>query len=146
MKMTWKISQIRYCKIYFQTFYSGILFNSPGLSKANVTVSALSSHLKVTMSSFPAHFRILDSVPVSIPIVMFLSHLKGSNPSALSARDTKLTWLLSMACMLTPLLEQSQFAEGTRSLIPSKSFLSKLPCISLASNMVLNRPGILRRL
>lgn len=64
---------------------------SLGLSKTNDTVSPESSALIVMLSSLLAHLRIFDSVLVSMPRVMFLSHLYGSKPSALIDSDTKLT-------------------------------------------------------
>lgn len=62
-----------------------------GLSKIKDTVSVDSSALTVMLSSLLAHFRILDSEAVSMPRMMFLSHLNGSNPSLLREMDTKLT-------------------------------------------------------
>ena len=107
------------------------------LSKTNDTVSPESSALIVMLSSLLAHLRIFDSVLVSMPSVMFLSHLYGSKPSELIDSDTKLTWLLSMACTVKPLLAQSQLALGTKSFIASRTFLSTFPCGSFASNILI---------
>ena len=121
------------CKFELKVWNNNYLL---GLSNIKDTVSVDSSALTVILSSLLAHFRILDSEAVSMPRMMFLSHLNGSNPSLLREMDTKLTWLLSIAWTETPVLEHSQFALGTKSLMASRIFLRRLPCVSFASNIL----------
>ena len=59
----------------------------------------------------------------------------GSKPSALSSMVTRLTWLLSMACSDMPVALQSKLASLTRSLMASRTFLSRLPVLRRASNI-----------
>lgn len=132
-------------------------------SNMNVTVSPSSAAFIVTISSFPAHFKILARLaklmparhvkagcqrhaapplhhaarrsPTLSPILMFLSQRKCSKPSERSNIVTSDTWELSIAWSWKPALLQSKFASVTKSFTASTTFFSRLPCTSLASNM-----------
>ena len=109
-----------------------------GLSNMNVTESPPSSALMVMISSFPAHLSILAMLVRFIPMEMLRSHRKCSKPSDLRSSATRATWLESMACNENPVEEQSKLASVTKSLMASNTFLSKLPCTSLSSNILLS--------
>lgn len=102
----------------------------------NVMVSPSSSALSVMMSSFPAHLSILDMFCRLMPSARFRSQRKWSKPVSLSKRETRATWLESMACSAIPVSEQSKLVSVTRSLMASRTFFSREPCRSLPSNIV----------
>ena len=71
-----------------------------------------------------------------MPIDRFLSHLYVSKPSDFILSETRLTWELSMACKVIPVLEQSKIASVRRSLIDSRTFFHIEPWTRRASNIL----------
>ena len=68
--------------------------------------------------------------PLSLPLSLSLLSL------SLTIIDTSETCDESIACRPKPVAEQSKLASVTSSLTASRSFLSRAPCSSRASNMV----------
>jgi hypothetical protein len=64
------------------------------------------------------------------------SHRKWSKPVERMLREQRETWEASMACMVSPVSEQSTLASWTRSLMASMIFFRRFPSVSRASNLV----------
>mmetsp|Transcript_21591 Transcript_21591/g.69529 ORF Transcript_21591/g.69529 Transcript_21591/m.69529 type:complete len:231 (+) Transcript_21591:415-1107(+) len=108
----------------------------PGDSNAIVSSSPSSCALRVTLSSFPAHFKIFAKFTRFSPRVIALSHRKWPKRCVFIWSDTSDTWLESIACTVRPLSLISMFASVTKSLIASMIFFSNDAFSSCASNIL----------